>query len=476
MFLPTTIKITLLKSNPNKEGLYPIIIRFTQNRKPHNIYLRKYIPLKEWVDDGNIFIRERGNNALDNAKALNLFLRSQLSRAQEILLNAEKVNMPITFKQFKEKFVSMDTLDFISFCEAELQRRATSNKYSPETLKADWSRLNKLKGFRTHLSFYDLTPKMLEDYENHLRVNKGNDVNIIHTALKFIRTMLNAARKQNLTKVYPFNQYKLVYKKDTRDRLNMQELEILQKLYEEELLPAHLQRVLKYFLFACYTGLSWSDLANLDYKEIEPAGDTYVITKKRQKTKNIFIVPLLEKARLLIDLSQNEGTVFPEMLTNQKANEAIKKVIASTKVKKHISFHCARHTFGTVALNNGIPREVIQKMLGHSNENMTRLYSKLQNNTIISEMKKWDSKVPASAYEEKLSPQTVDKYKKVRTQIIANRIAGGHSEIDISTAIGLSEMHYKKMEKGELQFGFAHLLETCAFLSIDPKVLFTQFL
>lgn len=89
MFLPTTIKITILKSNPNKEGLFSIVLRFTQNRKAHNVYLRKYIPLVEWVNEGNTFIRERGSTALANAKQLNLFLLSQFTRAQEILLNAE---------------------------------------------------------------------------------------------------------------------------------------------------------------------------------------------------------------------------------------------------------------------------------------------------------------------------------------------------------------------------------------------------
>ena len=476
MYLPTTIKVAILKSSPNSEGLFPIVIRFTQNRRSHIIYLRKYIPLEEWINEGNTFIRERGSTALANAKELNLFLISQITRAHSILLNAERINTPISFKQFKEKFVNMDNQDFIAFCEKELDRRETSGKYSPATIKSNWFKLNKLKTFRTNLSFFDLTPKTLEEYENYLRVNRNNDVNTIFAAMKFIRTMLNSARKQNLTKVYPFDQYKLVYKKNTRDRLNMEELELLQKVYNEETLPEHLQNVLTYFLFACYTGLTWGDLVSLDYKEIEKEEDTYLINKKRQKTENQFIVPLIDKARILIDLTKKEGKVFPYILTNQKANAAIKDVIARTKVKRKISFHCARHSFASVALNMGIPREVIQKMLGHSKEEMTKLYSKLQNSTIISEMKKWNNDVPASDYEKRLSEETIQIYKNLRTQIIANRIAGGHSELNVAEKIGVSEANYKKMEKGELQFGMAHLLETCKFLNLNTKVLFTQFL
>jgi len=76
MFLPTTIKVAILKSSPNSDGLFPIVIRFTQNRRSHIIYLRKYVPLEEWVNKGNTFIRERGSTALTNAKELNLFLIS----------------------------------------------------------------------------------------------------------------------------------------------------------------------------------------------------------------------------------------------------------------------------------------------------------------------------------------------------------------------------------------------------------------
>lgn len=145
MFLPTTIKVVVLKSSPNSDGLFPIVLRFIQNRKVHNVYLRKYIPLEEWVNNGNHFIRERGPAALINAKQLNLILRSQLTRAEEILFNSERTNNPITFKQFKEKFVNMDNQNFIAFCEKELDRREASGKYSPETIKSNWFKLNKLK-------------------------------------------------------------------------------------------------------------------------------------------------------------------------------------------------------------------------------------------------------------------------------------------------------------------------------------------
>ncbi len=472
MYIPTTLKIIVLKGNKNQDGQVPILLKFTQSRKTNRISLRKWINPEDWIDDGATYVRERGRSAPANAKELNLFLKSQLSRAELMLLEAERQNVPISFQQFKEKFVNMASTDFIAFCEGELQRRSESGKYSDETIKSNWFKLNKLRAFRPNISFFDLTVKFLEAYETWLRTQRGNDVNTIFAAMKFVRTMLNCARRQNLTTVYPFKQYKLVYKKDTRDRLTEKELDLLRKLYDEGTLPDHSERVLKYFLFACYTGLSWGDLSSLDYSEIEKRGEVHVISKERGKTGQLFVVPLMAKAKKLIDMEQGKGKVFSDIISNQKANAAIKKIVASTRIKKHVTFHVARHTFGSVALNNGIPREAIQRMLGHSKEEMTKLYSKLQDETLIREMTKWEQSSPATDYVDRLSKETVSKYKKLRTMLVANRIAGGFSEADAAASIGVNVPDYKRMEMGEVQFGFAAVLELAGFLGVDVNSFF----
>ena len=38
---------------------------------------------------------------------------------------------------------------------------------------------------------------------------------------------------------------------------------------------------------------------------------------------------------------------------------------------KHISAHCLRHTFATIAINNGVPLTTVSKILGHSSEKIT---------------------------------------------------------------------------------------------------------
>ena len=50
--------------------------------------------------------------------------------------------------------------------------------------------------------------------------------------------------------------------------------------------------------------------------------------------------------------------------------------------------HCARHTFATLAIEYGMPIDIIAKILGHTNTNMTRRYAKISEANISREMKK----------------------------------------------------------------------------------------
>jgi len=421
-----------------------------------------------------MYVRERGTLAAENGRAINLFLKSQIVRAESIMLEAERKNQTLTLRQFKDQFINIKSQDFFVFCRHEIMKRENSGKYSVQTIKSNRLRLKKLKSFRSSVCFLDINLQFLEDYEVYLRVKRRNSVNTIFAAMKFIRTMLNAARKQKITDVYPFDDYKLVYEKNTRERLLNHELEKIQDIYNQNQLPNRQQKVLKYFLFACYTGLTWGDLVSLDYREIERRGNVAIISTKRQKTGNHFIVPLISNARLLIDLTQKSGKVFPKILSNQKANLIIKEVIASANINKKISFHCARHTFGTVALNKGIPRESIQRMLGHSKEEMTKLYSKLQDETIIQDMQKWENDNSTVKYKQNLSKYSLSIYDNLRGQMIASRIIKGISECEIAARLGINEKKYKKMENGELQFGMAHFLELGKYLQLDTKALFNQ--
>ena len=55
-------------------------------------------------------------------------------------------------------------------------------------------------------------------------------------------------------------------------------------------------------------------------------------------------------------------------------------------MKENLSYHMARHSFGTLMLSSGIPIESIAKMMGHTNINSTQVYAQVTDRKISGDM------------------------------------------------------------------------------------------
>jgi site-specific recombinase XerD len=109
-----------------------------------------------------------------------------------------------------------------------------------------------------------------------------------------------------------------------------------------------------------------------------------------QKTKEVITIPLTKKAKALIKNYKNGNESVFKVYASQKTNTILRELIADAGIEKHISFHCARHTFATLALNKDMPLAAIQKLLGHNSVKTTQLYSKIMDMTIFKEMEKME--------------------------------------------------------------------------------------
>ena len=55
----------------------------------------------------------------------------------------------------------------------------------------------------------------------------------------------------------------------------------------------------------------------------------------------------------------------------------ISKWVAKAGIDKHITFHCARHTFATMLLTLGTDLYTVSKLLGHRQIQTTQIYAKI---------------------------------------------------------------------------------------------------
>ena len=136
------------------------------------------------------------------------------------------------------------------------------------------------------------------------------------------------------------------------------------------------------FLFACYTGLAYIDLQQLDRDHLTKESDnSWYIRKPRQKTGEESIIPLLPVAMRILSkysLTDNIADFNWHVSTNQKMNKDLKYIAKRAKITKDLHMHLARHTFATtVTLANGVPIETVSKMLGHASIKQTQHYAKV---------------------------------------------------------------------------------------------------
>lgn len=140
------------------------------------------------------------------------------------------------------------------------------------------------------------------------------------------------------------------------------------------------------FLFGVVTGLRWSDIVNLTWGNIDITPEGWMLKFVTRKTKEPNFLPLSDQAKeLLGQRGEPNQRPFQGLKYSAYFNVALSKwVLAAGITNKHITFHCSRHTFATLLLDNDTPIQVLQKLLGHSDIKTTLVYGKIIDHQKIS--------------------------------------------------------------------------------------------
>jgi site-specific recombinase XerD len=222
-----------------------------------------------------------------------------------------------------------------------------------------------------------------------------------------LRKMINLALKLDWITKDPFANYKMKFDKVEKECLNKNELERLEK---KQFAVERLDMVRDLFVFSCYTGLAYADVANLTEDHIVIGNDQESWLKlSRQKSTTAVNLPLLPQAINIVkkykhDIRANAmERIFP-IPSNQKVNSYPGEIADLCTIKKRLTFHIARHTFATtVTLANGVPIETVSRMLGHTKIATTQIYTHIHQEKISADM---------AELKKKLSGNTASKKKR----------------------------------------------------------------
>lgn len=379
----------------NKHGEAPVEMRITINGTRIDSSLKRSVPPHYWnTAKGQAMPKTR------ECKELNAYMDTVKLRLMTIQREMELDGEHITPKSLLHKFLGTTQkpqytilgvfrehndkcakLSGIDMSAATVERYETSYKHTAEFIKQTY-----------HVDDMDINSvdhKFITDYEFYLKTERSCSHNTATKYLKNFKKITRIALANEYMAKDPFANIKFRLNEVDRDFLEDHELKrIIDKRFSIE----RLEQVKDMFLVLCFTGLAFSDLKGLRDEHIftDNNGAKW-IRKKRQKTKNMCNIPLLDIPLAIFEKYKEhpcraKGELMP-VASNQKVNAYIKEIMDICGIQKAISSHTGRHTFSTtVALANGVSIESVAKMLGHSNTNMTRHYAKVLDRTIMNEM------------------------------------------------------------------------------------------
>lgn len=147
------------------------------------------------------------------------------------------------------------------------------------------------------------------------------------------------------------------------------------------------------FLFSVFTGLAFADMQSLRASHIEMNGEgRRYIRKTRLKTEVESLIPLHPIAEQILALymkdrdNESDYVIFPDHVSVGKLKNRLKAVGLACGIRQPLTWHVARHSFGTMTLEAGIPMESIARMMGHSSISSTQIYAQITDQKISRDM------------------------------------------------------------------------------------------
>ncbi|PNW27417.1 site-specific integrase [Formosa algae] len=401
----------LLSSKTNSKGLAPIYMRLTVAKKRLEYSITRRIDPKRWNSKQQKVIgKDRDaieiNNHINNLKH-KLYKIHQKKIDEDERITAASLMTALKGGGKKSKYLLEIFLDHNNRTDT-----LAGKDISISTAKRYWTCYDHVKQFieeeykQEDLRLRDIDNRFIVKFEFFLKtVRKCNH----NSALKYINNLkkiIRIALANQWMDIDPFYNYKVQYETVEREFLNTEEVD---SLYYKELHIDRLRLVRDMFIFSCYTGLAYSDVAKLTKSDIVIGLDGGKwIRIKRTKTNTLSSIPLLPIAEEIIERYSDHPEVkitnhIIPVLSNQKSNAFLKEIAIMCGIEKPLTTHLARHTFATtITLTNGVPIESVSKMLGHKSLRTTQHYAKIVDRKVSEDM---------NILREKLNNKSIQKQK-----------------------------------------------------------------
>jgi integrase len=243
------------------------------------------------------------------------------------------------------------------------------------------STLKHLKSWdKSNARFTDIDKNWLEDLKhflvNDVKTKQGKNLskNSCVSYFNKVRAALKEAVKDEILIKNPAENIQGIKMAETR-----REFLTLEELKKAVNTHCEIKELKNAFIFSALTGLRFSDIEKLIWSEIQHSKENgNYIRFKQKKTKGEETLPIPDDAINFIgERKEANKKVFPGLTYSDYNNSKIREWMIRAGIEKHITFHCARHTYATLLLTLGTDIYTVSKLLGHKTIRTTEIYAKI---------------------------------------------------------------------------------------------------
>ncbi|PKH66697.1 integrase [Flavobacterium sp. ALD4] len=387
------------KNRKNKKNQSPLFCRLTLNGNRKQLSTGINIESEHWDTKDQVILKSHKsailyNSQLDKIKSKvnSIYM---ILRLQENPFSIEDIHDKYFGKELKKsEFILSYYKQYLSKIKKLVGLEIKDNTYNKFVYVGNHlEAFLKWKYKKTDYPLKELSLQFLTDFDYYLKTEKKQEQITINKTIQRLRTPIKQAISEGYLDRDPFIMHKSKTVRKTVIFLSTEELKTLE---EAVLLQNRLSIIQDLFIFCCYTGLAYNEMAHLEKSNIQIGFDNVNwIQMKREKTQRQISIPILPKAQEIIEKYSTDGNLIFPSISNQKFNSYLKEIADITGIEKRLTHHTARKTFAsTVLLYNDVPMEIVSELLGHSNMLITQeSYGKVVQRKVSDEMKKLNLKI-----------------------------------------------------------------------------------
>ena len=384
-----------LKRNvPKKNGLVPVMCRITVNGKISQFSCKLDVEEKLWNVSlgrmsGRSVVAQEANRMLDK-------IRVGINKAyQEIMdrdgyVSAEKVrNAFLGMGMNHETLLAVFRQHNGDYAKQVGKIKSQRSYWKYCTVYNHLSEFIRQRYKVSDIALKELAPAFITDFELFLRTEKNHCTNTIWSYMMPFKRIIYMSINNGWLQRDPFYAYSITKEETKRGFLSKEEIKML---IEGSFKKKSYELIRDLFIFCCFTGLSWTDMANLTKENLQTSFDGHLwIKTNRQKTGTETSLRLLEVPLRIIKkyegCSEN-GKLLP-VPCYPNCKNGIKVIAKKCGIEKNVTWHMSRHSFATtVCLSNDMPIETLSKMLGHRSIRTTQIYAKITAEKVSNNMEK----------------------------------------------------------------------------------------